>query len=85
MSNKHILFAVAVWAFGGAFVQGQAPANDEPAGAIVVGLGINPGAPAGASGNFFSNVNATNSVGYSATCGTVAGADVFFRDRKSVV
>jgi len=78
MSLKHALLAAALLSLGGLSASGQAPANDEPAGAIAVGLGINPGAPAGASGSFFSNANATNSAGYTATCGSVAGADVFF-------
>ncbi len=74
----HALVVVVLSGLGGVAVRGQAPANDDPAGAIVVGLGINPGAPAGVSGGFFSNANATTSAGYTATCGTVAGADVFF-------
>jgi hypothetical protein len=67
-----LMLAAAASAFG------QAPPNDDPAGAIAVALGINPGAPAGASANFFTNVNATSSAGYTATCGTGAGSDVFF-------
>jgi hypothetical protein len=53
----------------------QAPVNDEPAGAIVVGLGTSPGG----SGNFFSNVGATNSVtGALISCGSSPHSDVWF-------
>jgi hypothetical protein len=49
--------------------------NDECAGAVPVTLGTNP-APA-ASGNFYSNVGATTSAGYPATCATL-NSDVWF-------
>jgi hypothetical protein len=56
----------------------QAPVNDDPAGAVAISLGVNPGAPAGVSGSYFTNVNATNSAGYTAVCGSGANSDVFF-------
>jgi hypothetical protein len=49
--------------------------NDECAGAVPITLGNNP-APA-ASGNFYSNVGATTSAGYPATCATM-NSDVWF-------
>ncbi|HYC78893.1 MAG TPA: hypothetical protein VEI02_14805 [Planctomycetota bacterium] len=47
----------------------QAPINDEPSGAITIVDGYN---------GLFSNAGATNSAGYTATCGSGANADVFF-------
>ena len=37
MSLKHALLAIALLSLGGLSAFGQAPANDEPAGAIAVG------------------------------------------------
>jgi hypothetical protein len=55
----------------------QAPANDDPAGATPVFDGINPGAPAGGNGLYFSGVNATMSAGFTMCAGT-GDRDVFF-------
>jgi hypothetical protein len=51
---------------------GQAPVNDECSGAIPVTIGENPGAC-----GTFSNVGATDSMGYAATCSTM-NSDVWF-------
>lgn len=39
----------------------QAPGNNACSSPVVVGVGVNPSAPNGSSGQFFTNLNATNS------------------------
>lgn len=51
--------------------------NDDCATALVVSDGINPAAPAGLSGNYFTNAGATDSVGVPAHC-DVSNSDVWF-------
>jgi hypothetical protein len=53
----------------------QAPSNDECAGAIVVSNGVNPSAPAGASGSFYTNAAATTSA--TTACNSIT-QDVWF-------
>jgi hypothetical protein len=63
----------------GAPVFAQAPANDDCLNAIPVFDGINPGAPTGASGFTFTNVNATEvAAGLSCLGGTLSTSDVWF-------
>lgn len=71
-------FAFAALAAASAVARAQTPVNDDPAGAIAVSVGVNPSAPSGVSGSYYSNVGATASTGYVATCGLGAGSDVFF-------
>lgn len=68
------VFACAVVA---AVAPGQAPSNNECAAATVVTDGVNPAAPFGASGSFFTNVAATNSANFGTSC---AGAGHFNKD-----
>lgn len=57
---------------------GGPPSNDDPSGAIAVFAGVNPGAPSGASGTYFTTAGATDSAGYGSPCGSNLTADVFF-------
>lgn len=74
---KRVLCGFAAFLVATASVA-QAPVNDNPAGAIPVFDGINPGAPTGASGSFFSNINATDTSPYGTPCGSANHSDVFF-------
>lgn len=59
----------------------QAPTNGEPSGAIPIFLGVNPGAPAGASGSTYSNVGEPSPPSTAVvpfTCGSGPERDVFF-------
>ncbi len=56
----------------------QAPSNDDPVNAIPVFDGINPLAPTGFTGQTFTNVGATTTVGYVTACGSNASFDVWF-------
>jgi hypothetical protein len=64
--------------------------NDECAGAIPLSDGVNPSAPAGASGATYSNVGATESAGFAASAACTSSAlntgtsDVFFSYTSSV-
>lgn len=71
---------VAAFSMASVPVLAQAPANDDPAGALVVTDGVNPGAPLGNSGSFFSSLNATPSVTGFAECvaGHPGDRDVWF-------
>lgn len=55
----------------------QTPLNDDPAGAVPLGDGVNPGAPAGAPEQRFSNAGATLTAALPHCAGT-GGADVWF-------
>ncbi len=79
-SSSTCLSAMFVAALALNSVSAQAPANDEPAGALPVADGVNPGAPSGLGGMFFSNLNATQSItGFSACLpGFPGDRDVWF-------
>jgi hypothetical protein len=51
--------------------------NDDCGTALVVGDGVNPGAPAGVSGNYYTNAGATDSGGVPAACASL-NSDVWF-------
>jgi hypothetical protein len=61
---------------------GQTPSNNNCSGAVAVADGINPAAPFGASGSFYTNVNATTSTSFptETACGdgNAITLDVFF-------
>jgi hypothetical protein len=80
MTQSFGAVCVAVLAFGLPLSSArcQAPVNDEPSGALTVVPGVNPNAPAGLGGSTFDNVGATNSSGFTSTCGSSMPGDVFF-------
>src|SRR5262245_29714459 len=77
---KQTLIRVSISLFACAWiVTGQAPSNDLCQNATAVFDGVNPGAPLGASGSFFSNVGAAAEG--SASCipaGYGSSSDVWF-------
>jgi hypothetical protein len=76
MRLSSVLFAAALVASAGA----QAPSNNSCGNALVVFDGINPQPPSGSSGQFFTNVGATNSSSglFGVECAAAFNKDVWF-------
>jgi hypothetical protein len=82
LSTRFVMIAVWILALASASAQVVPLTNDECVGALEVTEGVNPGAPWGQSGYFFTNVGATSSFFPSGTTGCFAPAfttDVWFK------
>jgi hypothetical protein len=73
-----ILFAICALSAPATRAQIVAMTNDDCANPIPVSNGINPGAPAGLSGNVYTNVGATETAGVPLSCIPATNLDVWF-------